>query len=90
MCSGKVHEELTVVFLLWVFATSLWSGQDPAATSYIQGPMRSHLLSVLLSKNIQPFPTRGLRCKIQQPRKKLIPVYCICRLTDTGTVLILR
>ena len=56
MCSGKVHEELTVVFLLWVFATSLWSGQDPTATSYIQGPMRSHLLSVLLSKNIQPFP----------------------------------
>ena len=65
ICSGKV-EELTVVFS--AFATSLCSGQDPTATSYNQGQMRSHLLSVLLSKSIQPFPTRGPRRKIQQPR----------------------
>ena len=70
------------------FATSLHTSQDPAATSYNQGQMRTHLLNVLSSKNIQPFPVQGLRHKIQQPRRKLIPVYCICRLTDTGTDMI--
>ena len=39
------------------FATSLCGGQDPTAISYNQGQMRGHLLSVLLSKKIQPFPT---------------------------------
>ena len=69
-----------------VFATSLCSGQNPAATSYYQGQMRTHLLNVLSSENIQPFPIRGPRHKIQQPRRKLILVYCVCHLVMSGTI----
>ena len=70
------------------FATSLCSGQDPATNSYNQGQMRTHLLDFLVSGVIRPFPTRGSRRKIQPPRIKLIPVFCVCRLTDTGTKMV--
>ena len=70
------------------FATSLCSGQNPATTSYNEGQMRSYLLDGLVSGDIQPFPTRGPRRKIQRPTIKLIPVFCVCRLTDTGTQMV--
>ena len=43
-------------FFALAFATSLCSSQDPAATSYNQGQMSTHLLNVLSAENIQLFP----------------------------------
>ncbi len=72
------------------FATSLCAGQDPATISYDQRQMRAHLLSCLGSDEIRPFPTRGARRAVRKPRDldQLIPVFCVCRLTDTGTQMV--
>ena len=68
------------------FATSLCLGQDPAAVSYDQAHMRSHLLACLTSSKITPFPQRvhSRRVNMQKPHTELLPVFCLCRLPDDG------
>ena len=73
------------------FAASLCAGNDPATILYHQPEMRSHLIACLAAGKITPFPTRTRvrRHKtIKREESESIPVFCLCRLPDDGTMMI--
>jgi hypothetical protein len=68
------------------FTTAIVHGHDPTELYFDQWKMRSHLIDSLEKKEPVMFPL----IKVQKRRKKIleelvIPVYCMCRLPDTGT-----
>ena len=74
-------------------ATALAIGRYPAQKSYNaqSTTMRRHLIGCLENKFLLPFPTHntGYKSKRRQAKIKKIlemPLYCICKKTDTGTL----
>ena len=65
--------------------TSLLLGDDPTTLVYNKDELRSHLLEVLETKVISPFPisqTRRPATRVAKIEKCF--VFCICRLPDNG------
>ena len=76
--------------LALAFATSLCTGQDPAAVSYDHPCMCAHLLASLIGGEITQFPQKSQshRAKIQRADTELVPVFCICILPDDGATMV--
>ena len=74
------------VFAL-AFAASLCAGEDPTTISYVQHALREHLLHCLQAQEIQSFPRRSrLRKKAKPLSCTTVKVYCVCRLPESGTM----
>ena len=70
------------------YAASLCSGIEPSTELYDQKAMRIHLLDAISNQKLTPFPTQGKR-KQRKPIIDHIPIYCVCRLPDDGSEMIL-
>ena len=68
------------------FATSLCFGDNPSEIQYNQKQLREHVVSCFEAKVITPFPAKSRRrCNRARAEKEYaIPVYCSCRLPESG------
>ena len=71
-------------------ATALVMGQNPASYQYDQKQMRSHLFQCLENQNITLFPVMRARRNKGNVIKaaQVVPVYCSCRMPETGEMIV--
>ena len=69
-------------------ATALCAGIDPTSVTFEQSKMRKHFLECLERNCLVPFPIRGQRRHVSPARIDKFSIYCVCRLTDTGSQMI--
>ena len=71
------------------FATSICARHDPTMKVFDQKKMRKHLITCLENAKITPFPEHSLkRARALKKSQEEVPVYCICRLPDDGSVMV--
>ena len=70
------------------FATSLCFGSDPVHVNYLQGGLRSHLLSCLSKVAFSDFPhTQKRRYSVRKRSVQKFDVYCVCRQPECGQMI---
>ena len=72
------------------FATAICNGHEPASIVFDQPRIRRHLMVCLSDGALNPFPERSRKRKrmVKMAKKEKLPVYCICRLPDSGDLMI--
>ena len=69
------------------FATSLCSGENPAAITYCQKKLRSHIVSCLENRCITFFPCYSKRKASKVHTEVTIDIICLCRLPEYGNMI---
>ena len=69
------------------FATSLCSGENPAAITYCQKKLRSHIVSCLENRCITSFPCYSKRKAPKVHTEVTIDIICLCRLPEYGNMI---
>ena len=69
------------------FATSLCSGENPAAITYCQIKLRSHIVSCLENRCITSFPCYSKRKAPKIHTEVTIDIICLCRLPEYGNMI---
>ena len=86
MFSGKLVATIVAI----AFATAICNGHEPASIVFDQPRIRRHLMVCLSDGALNPFPERSRKRErmVKMAKKEKLSVYCICRLPDSGDLMI--
>ena len=69
-------------------AYSLLTGKDPTTQAYDQKMMRVHLAMCFQVRELAQFPTNLGVLPMQRERKKVVELFCHCRMPNSGSFMI--
>ena len=77
--------QLTVIYSLVAYATSILHGQNPEEMVYDTKKLRQYLLTCIRSEKITPFPLTSGKPKKSKKKTIEVKLFCSCRMPWDAT-----